>query len=65
MVGNCNKFHFVDKGQTCATIAALYSISTAQFIQWNPAVNSDCTGLWASTVSARAFQLDLSAQPFI
>ena len=51
MVGNCNKFHFVSTEQTCATIAALYSISVAQFIEWNPAVKSDCTSLWASTVS--------------
>ncbi|KAK3303763.1 uncharacterized protein B0T15DRAFT_283482 [Chaetomium strumarium] len=49
MVGNCNKFHFVEKDQNCATIAALYSISTGQFSQWNPAVKSDCSGLWAST----------------
>jgi hypothetical protein len=51
MVGNCNKFHFVRQDQTCEVIAALYSISTAQFIQWNPAAKSDCSGLWASTVS--------------
>ncbi|KAK3897106.1 hypothetical protein C8A05DRAFT_20062 [Staphylotrichum tortipilum] len=37
MVGSCNKFQFVNMNQTCATIAALYSISVAQFIQWNPA----------------------------
>ncbi|XXH02269.1 hypothetical protein Hte_008638 [Hypoxylon texense] len=49
MVSNCNKFHFVDNGQTCATIAALYSISVAQFVQWNPAAKSDCSGLWGST----------------
>ncbi|KAI4858574.1 hypothetical protein F4820DRAFT_442209 [Hypoxylon rubiginosum] len=49
MVSNCNKFHFVYNGQTCATIAALYSISVAQFVQWNPAAKSDCSGLWGST----------------
>ncbi|KAK5657992.1 hypothetical protein OQA88_2546 [Cercophora sp. LCS_1] len=49
MVANCNKFHFVASGQTCAVIASLYSISTAQFTQWNPAANADCSGLWAST----------------
>ncbi|PKS08453.1 hypothetical protein jhhlp_004835 [Lomentospora prolificans] len=49
MATNCNKFHFVQQGQTCATIAALYSISTAQFIQWNPAAKNDCTGLWSQT----------------
>jgi hypothetical protein len=50
MVSNCNKFHFVQRGQTCATIAPLYSISVAQFVQWNPAAKSDCSGLWAETV---------------
>ncbi|KAK4144200.1 uncharacterized protein C8A04DRAFT_28103 [Dichotomopilus funicola] len=49
MVGNCKKFHFVQKDETCDTIAALYSITTAQFIKWNPAAKSGCTGLWAST----------------
>ncbi|KAK4096007.1 carbohydrate-binding module family 50 protein, partial [Parathielavia hyrcaniae] len=49
MISYCNKFHFVQQGQTCATIAALYSISAAQFIQWNSAAGSDCSGLWAST----------------
>ncbi|KAJ8127373.1 hypothetical protein O1611_g6263 [Lasiodiplodia mahajangana] len=49
MVGNCNHFHFVESGQTCAVIAALYGISVAQFIQWNPAAMADCSGLWAST----------------
>lgn len=51
MVGNCNRFHWVADGQGCATIAALYSITVAQFVQWNPAANSDCSGLWARTVS--------------
>jgi hypothetical protein len=50
MVGNCNKFHFVKKDQTCTIIAALYSLSVAQFTQWNPAAKSDCSGLWAETV---------------
>ncbi|AEO59463.1 carbohydrate-binding module family 50 protein [Thermothelomyces thermophilus ATCC 42464] len=49
MVGNCNKFHFVEKDETCDTIAALYSISASQFLQWNPAAKADCSGLWAST----------------
>lgn len=49
MVTNCNKFHFVQGGQTCATIAALYSIPTSQFVSWNPAAGTDCSGLWAST----------------
>ena len=51
MVGNCNRFHWVADGQDCATIAALYSITVSQFVQWNPAAKSDCSGLWARTVS--------------
>ncbi|KAI2624653.1 hypothetical protein GGS26DRAFT_564572 [Hypomontagnella submonticulosa] len=49
MVGNCARFHFVAKDQTCTTIAAMYSITLAQFVQWNPAAKSDCTGLWSQT----------------
>ncbi|KAK3302800.1 LysM domain-containing protein [Chaetomium strumarium] len=48
MATNCNRFHFVQKDQTCTDIAALYSITTAQFIQYNPAVRAEYTGLWAS-----------------
>ncbi|KGO65557.1 Peptidoglycan-binding Lysin subgroup [Penicillium italicum] len=49
MVGNCEKFHFVIKGDVCVSIASKYSITVADFIKWNPAVNSDCTGILAHT----------------
>ncbi|KAI0505413.1 LysM domain-containing protein [Xylaria bambusicola] len=50
MVGNCRKFHFVQRDQTCATIAKQYGISEADFIKWNPAVGgTSCGGLWANT----------------
>ncbi|KAH6649208.1 hypothetical protein F5144DRAFT_542429 [Chaetomium tenue] len=45
IVGNCNKFHWVEKDQLC-TIQALYFVSTAQFVPWNPAAKSDCSSLW-------------------
>lgn len=48
MVANCNAFHFVVKDENCATIAAKHSISTAQFVSWNPSVGADCRGLWLS-----------------
>jgi hypothetical protein len=51
MVPNRNKFYLVENGQTCAVIAAMYLISTVQFIQWNPASKNDCSGLWGSAVS--------------
>ncbi|RGP66619.1 tpa exp: domain-containing [Fusarium longipes] len=47
IVDNCNKFHFVKSGETCASIASKYSITGAEFLKWNPSVETGCTGLWA------------------
>ncbi|KAH7635588.1 hypothetical protein B0T09DRAFT_298276 [Sordaria sp. MPI-SDFR-AT-0083] len=49
MVSGCKKFHFVQAGETCDTIASKYGVTTANFKKWNPAVKSDCTGMWANT----------------
>ncbi|KAF4465975.1 domain-containing [Fusarium albosuccineum] len=49
MVTNCNRFHFVETGQSCASIIAEYRISLSQFTTWNPSAGPSCTGLWAST----------------
>ena len=49
MVKNCKTFHLVKSGETCASIAKQAGISTQQFISWNPAAKSDCTGLWSGT----------------
>lgn len=48
MVDNCDAFHFVEKGETCATITSQYGISQSQFVAWNPTVGSSCTGIWIS-----------------
>ncbi|KAG9250036.1 uncharacterized protein F5Z01DRAFT_630406 [Emericellopsis atlantica] len=48
MVKNCNKFYLVEQGDNCAAIASSNGISQAQFIPWNPSVQSDCSGLWAN-----------------
>ncbi|KAM0542829.1 hypothetical protein ACHAPJ_012609 [Fusarium lateritium] len=47
MVTNCNKFHPVKKTTTCDSIQNYYKISLADFLKWNPAVGSNCKGLWA------------------
>ncbi|KAF7535389.1 hypothetical protein G7054_g5453 [Neopestalotiopsis clavispora] len=47
MVSNCNKFDFVNPGDTCSVVAARNSISTAQLSTWNNA-GTDCTALQAS-----------------
>ena len=37
MVSGCKKFHFVQAGETCDTIASKYGVTTANFKKWNPA----------------------------
>ncbi|KAK4665398.1 hypothetical protein QC763_401460 [Podospora pseudopauciseta] len=43
---NCNRYHYVQSGDTCAVIAAANGISVAQFLSWNSEVNAGCTNLW-------------------
>ncbi|KXJ88345.1 hypothetical protein Micbo1qcDRAFT_150822 [Microdochium bolleyi] len=44
----CDNWHFVEGGQTCNAIAALYAtwMSLDDFHAWNPAVGADCSGLF-------------------
>ncbi|KAI9375023.1 hypothetical protein BJX61DRAFT_550312 [Aspergillus egyptiacus] len=49
MVDDCDSFYYVEVGDSCAAIAADSSITTAQLVEWNPSIGSDCTGLWADT----------------
>ena len=39
---NCNKWHVVEEGDTCSSVPAKYGITLKQFLEWNPAVSSDC-----------------------
>ncbi|KAF3935428.1 Autolysin [Dactylellina cionopaga] len=48
MVGNCNKFYFVQPDDGCAAIASQAGIPLSMLYQWNPALNGDCTGLWSN-----------------
>lgn len=49
MVGNCNKFYFVNKNQGCTEVATLNGITFAQLLAWNTGIGSNCEGLWANT----------------
>ncbi|PHH83278.1 hypothetical protein CDD82_2458 [Ophiocordyceps australis] len=49
MVRNCKTFHWVEPSQTCETIAALYGVTSADIISWNPAAGPECKELWAHT----------------
>ncbi|RAH75317.1 LysM peptidoglycan-binding domain-containing protein [Aspergillus aculeatinus CBS 121060] len=45
---NCDEYAVAETGDNCATIAAKYSITEAQFLALNPAISFDCTtGFWA------------------
>lgn len=54
MTKNCKTFHKVVKGDTCDAITKKYKITLANFVRWNPAVKSDCTGMWANTYACVA-----------
>ncbi|KAM0335264.1 hypothetical protein ACHAQA_000308 [Verticillium albo-atrum] len=48
IVNNCNKFYFVQSGDSCASIAQKNSVRTADIVAWN-GLNSGCTNLWLDT----------------
>ncbi|KAF9876154.1 hypothetical protein CkaCkLH20_06600 [Colletotrichum karsti] len=48
LVKNCNKFHFVESGDSCSAIAQKYGLTVAQFASFN-GLNSGCTNLWGDT----------------
>ncbi|KAL5387455.1 hypothetical protein PMIN02_008148 [Paraphaeosphaeria minitans] len=48
IVADCTRFHTVVDGDTCGAILTTYGLSLAQFYAWNPAVGSECTGMWLS-----------------
>ncbi|KAF9882862.1 hypothetical protein FE257_004948 [Aspergillus nanangensis] len=46
MVDNCNAFHMVEDGDTCASIVAAAGITLGNFNAWNSGVGSGCSSLW-------------------
>ncbi|KAF1357176.1 hypothetical protein EJ07DRAFT_129973, partial [Lizonia empirigonia] len=43
----CNNWHLVTAGETCQEIVGSATWATmAQFLEWNPALDSDCSGLY-------------------
>lgn len=47
VTADCTKFHQAVEGDGCWAIENQYSISSADFISWNPAVGTDCAnGVW-------------------
>ncbi|KAF5570185.1 hypothetical protein FPHYL_1461 [Fusarium phyllophilum] len=46
IVDGCNKWHYVDNGDGCYSIAEKYQVKLADFYSWNSEVGNDCSGLW-------------------
>ncbi|KAK3933515.1 hypothetical protein QBC46DRAFT_326379 [Diplogelasinospora grovesii] len=42
-ISTCNEWYDVVSGDTCSGVASSFGITLAQFLQWNPAVSSDCS----------------------
>lgn len=51
LIESCVRFYKAIADDSCNAIVARYggAFTLAQFIAWNPAVGSDCRGLWADT----------------
>lgn len=46
LVYGCKGYYQATPGDTCSSIVEMMgTFSRADFIQWNPALNSDCSGL--------------------
>ncbi|KAL2810289.1 hypothetical protein BJX63DRAFT_434454 [Aspergillus granulosus] len=43
---DCDEFHLVVSGDTCADIVSDAGITLDDFYSWNPTVGTDCSGLW-------------------
>ncbi|KAI1014460.1 hypothetical protein LB504_012235 [Fusarium proliferatum] len=46
IVDSCNKWHYVDNGDGCYSIAEKFHINLSDFYKWNSKVGNDCSGLW-------------------
>ncbi|KAI1860817.1 uncharacterized protein JN550_011279 [Neoarthrinium moseri] len=46
MVANCDAFHKVVSGDSCATIASKNGITVTQLAAWNDVGGTSCPGLW-------------------
>ncbi|KAI1049558.1 hypothetical protein LB505_008065 [Fusarium chuoi] len=50
LIDTCISFYEAKKGDTCNKIIAQYkTFDFGDFFKWNPAVDKDCSGIWANT----------------
>ncbi|KAL5586885.1 hypothetical protein FOVSG1_012021 [Fusarium oxysporum f. sp. vasinfectum] len=50
LIESCTSFYKAKKGDTCPKIIAEYgTFDFDTFFKWNPAIEFDCSGIWANT----------------
>ncbi|KAM5351161.1 hypothetical protein ACJ41O_003884 [Fusarium nematophilum] len=50
LIESCTAFYKAKKGDTCTKVIAQYkTFDFADFFKWNPAIEDDCSGIWAET----------------
>ena len=48
MLVDCNKSHYISKGNACDQITSYNGISHEDVTKWNPRVGTSCTSMWAN-----------------
>ena len=46
IASNCDEYHTVVSGDSCAAIETQYNDTFTELYQWNPAIGSSCQNLW-------------------
>ncbi|KAH6871828.1 hypothetical protein B0T10DRAFT_533428 [Thelonectria olida] len=50
LIDTCTSFYKAKKGDTCTKVISQYqTFDFDDFFKWNPAVEKDCSGIWADT----------------
>lgn len=64
IAANCDAYHTVVSGDTCYSIEQLYDITSDEFLEWKPAVSSDClTNFWSGEKSHPSKLFSSSERP--
>ncbi|KAH0592099.1 hypothetical protein MHUMG1_10147 [Metarhizium humberi] len=51
IIDSCNKFYWVNNGESCENVASKNGIPLQDFLAWNPKAGNQCYGLWANAYS--------------
>ena len=61
MASNCDSFYYAVASDDCYDIALNHNVTLIDFETWNPAVGTNCTGLWADYYYCVGLTLDTTS----